>query len=137
MIKEFISKENFLIILSFSCWLLVLPLLTGCGTLLFNVNKEKTRNFTITGSDYNEAFSKAMRAANEIGLSIFSSDKNAGTFYASKGAGYLELSELNLLIEKDSQGGLSGIVRVKSSKGENLINDFLISYSKYVKVIQN
>ncbi len=72
-----------------------------------------------------------------MGYSIFTSDKDSGTFYASKGSGYGELSELNfLLIKETTVPNLSFNLRVKSSKGsERVMKEFTDHYGKYIAVI--
>lgn len=116
------------------CFLAVL-MLTGCASYLYLLKGEIIKPFTVTGVEYDEAFSKAVRTSTEIGLGIFTSDKSAGTFYASRGSGFGELTEMNFFLEKGVQGKLAFILKVKSSKGgANVINEFVAAYGKYVKV---
>ena len=115
--------------------LLVALSLTGCASLIYSVLPTKTKSFTITGVEYDEAFSKAMRAAMESGFAIFTSDKSGGSFYAFRGMGLVEMTDITFLLEKGTQGRLSFIVRVESSKGsEGVIDEFLAAYGKYVKI---
>ena len=119
---------------------LIVLSITGCGTILYNVMPVKTKNFTITGVEYDEAFSKAIRAAMETGFRLSygaSPDKSSGTFSVSRGSGFVETTEMNFFLEKGTQGKLSFMVRVKSGsiKGsEGVIDEFLAAYGKYVKI---
>lgn len=107
--------------------------LTGCGSLMFMVNKEKIDNYTISSTDYDNAFSMAVKAITEMGLSIFTSDKSSGTIYASKGTGFDEITELNFALFKE-KSGLSFMIKVKSSGGDKATEEFLKRYRKYVKI---
>lgn len=111
---------------------LVLLIFTGCGNFFMMISPEESKSYTITGVDYDEAFSKALRAASDIGLGMHSSDKSSGTFRAFK-VGLFETTDLNFFLEKDSQGKLTAIIRVKSSKSEST-REFIDAYSKYVKL---
>ncbi len=121
---------------------LVVLSITGCGDILQMVRSGGIKNFTITGVEYDEAFSKALRAAMEIGFEVSpfggtSPDKSSGTFSVSRsrGSGFVETTTMNFLLEKGTQGRLSFLVRVESSKGsESVIDEFVAAYGKYVKI---
>ncbi|MBU4185385.1 MAG: hypothetical protein KKI12_10280 [Proteobacteria bacterium] len=116
------------------CFLAVL-MLTGCAGNLCLLRGEIIKSFTVTGVEYDEAFSKAIRTSTEIGLGVFTSDKSAGTFFAQRGSGVGELTYMNFFLEKGAKGKLAFILKVKSSKGgENVINEFVDHYGKYVTV---
>lgn len=116
--------------------LLIFLGLGGCG-FLHMVTPEKTKNYNISGAGFDEAYTKAVRAAMEIGFDIYGSDKSAGVFTAGRmvGWGFGEITDMNFLLEKSSGGRLSFVIRVVSSKTEkDVINEFLVAYSKYVAV---
>lgn len=111
---------------------LVLLIFTGCGNFFMMISPEKSQSYTVTGVNYDEAFSKALRAASDIGLGMHASDKSSGTFRAFK-FGLFNSTDLNFLLEKDSQGKLTTIIRVKSGESESA-REFIDAYSKYVKL---
>jgi len=120
--------------------LLIVFSITGCASLIYSVMPTKIKSFTITGVEYDEAFSKAIRAAMETGFRLSygaSPDKSSGTFSVSRGSGFVETTDMNFFLEKGTQGKLSFIVRVKSGsiKGSGgVIDEFLAAYGKYVKI---
>lgn len=61
-------------------------------------------------------------------------DKNAGTFMARKGLGYLEYTDINFFLEKGEQGKHKLILTIKSDKPEQVTTDFTNAYSKYVTI---
>ena len=110
-------------------------LITGCASEMYLLRGENQKSFTITDDSYDKAFSSAIRTITEMGYSIFTSDKSSGTFYASKGSGFGELSELNFFLQEETQGNLSFMLRVKSSKGsESVMKEFVDNYGKYITV---
>jgi hypothetical protein len=110
----------------------VLLIFTGCGNFFYMMSSEESKVATITGVDYDEAFSKALRAVADIGLGMHASDKSSGTFRAFK-FGLFETTDINFLLEKDSQGKLTAIIRVKSGKSD-AAREFIDAYGKYVKI---
>ncbi|HDD45232.1 MAG TPA: hypothetical protein ENG63_10315 [Candidatus Desulfofervidus auxilii] len=109
----------------------------GCqvGSMLQTVIPAKTKTFTVTEVDYDEAFSKALKTANELRFNVLTSDKASGTFYAQRGSGYIEFSELNFFLERLQEKKHQVTLRVKSSKPESVINNFMKVYGKYVKIL--
>ena len=110
--------------------LLALLTFTGCGNFFMVMSSEKSQNYTVTGVNYDEAFSKALRAASDIGLGMHASDKSSGTFRAFK-FGLFNSTDLNFFLEKDSQGKLTTIIRVKSGNSESE-GEFITAHGKYV-----
>lgn len=111
---------------------LALTIFTGCGNFFMIMSSEQSQNHTVTGVGYDEAFSKALRAAADLGLGMHASDKSSGTFRAFK-FGLFNSTDLNFLLEKDSQGKLTTMIRVKSGNSDSA-REFIDAYSKYVKL---
>lgn len=106
----------------------------GCGSEMYLLKTPLKEEFFIYNTNLDEAFSKAIKAAADIGFGITMSDKTAGTFVASRGSGIVEVTEIQFSIENTGQF-FSFILRVKSSKNQKkVIDEFINTYNKYVKI---
>lgn len=115
----------------------LLPLvLFSCANFSYLVHPETVYDYKISNATYDKAYTSAVKAATQIGMSIFTSDKSTGTFYASKGSGLGELSEMNYLLVKDNNR-LTVTLRIKSSDTKTVLNNFITAYGKYVKITKN
>lgn len=108
--------------------------IVSCASLSYLTSKEVVYSYSVTKASYNDAYSKAIKTAAQIGMSIFTTDKESGTFYASKGAGLGEMSEMNYLLTREDNGKLSMILRIKSSESDKLLDCFIKIYGKSIKV---
>lgn len=129
-IEKIVSLRGMVRIMVF----LFLLVLTGCAMTLYGWKATETKSFIVTGVDYDEAFSKAVKAATDIGFGIYSPDKNAGTFVTQKGLGYLEYTDIHFFLEKSAQGKITITLTIKSDSPEKATKDFVNAYSKYVNI---
>jgi len=106
---------------------------TGCASLMFQTKGEQVHEFKVTGTNYEVAYNKALKSVTDLGFSVFQSDKASGTFYASRGNGYSEISEFNFMLERSGKK-LTATIRIKSNQPDQIREEFIRAYRRYVKV---
>jgi hypothetical protein len=115
--------------------LIFIFLITSCASEMYLLRGENQKSYKITNASYDKAFSSAIRTITEMGYGINASDKASGTFQATKGSGFGELSQLNFFLREETQENLIFMLRVKSSKGsESVMKEFVDNYGKYITV---
>ncbi len=87
-------------ILMFGC------IIAGCPGHRYLQGGEFTQEFIIENAEFEGAFSKAMKTADEIGFLVSRYEKSRGFFHARRGAGFAEVTEMDILIEPLSPGKL-------------------------------
>jgi hypothetical protein len=135
VIKKNYRRKNIIAIMSILS--LISLLAVGCCPGYGYLQKgEKAETFTITGAEYEGAFSKAMKAAGEIGFHVSNFDRSVGSFHARRGAGFTEVTEMEVSLEKDAPGKLTLVLKIKTSKNyDKFVKEFLEAYGRYVKII--
>jgi hypothetical protein len=114
---------------------LAVLIITSCIGYRYLQKDSKAKTFTIESTEYEDAFSKAIKTAEQLGFHVYNYDKDIGIIHAKRGADYAEIIELDVFLEKDSPGTLSLLLRVKSNKDhETFIKEFVAAYGKYVKI---
>jgi hypothetical protein len=115
--------------------LLTLLFITGCPGHRYLAGGEETRTFTILEAEFDGAFSKAIQTAAEIDFHVSNFSRSSGTIHARRGAGFTEVTEMDIFIEKQAPGKLLLVITIKSSKDHDMfIKEFIEAYSKYVKL---
>lgn len=110
--------------------------ISGCG-VMSQLQPALTKNIEVTGASFDEAYAKAVRAAQEIGYQIFTSDKAGGTFYAIRSvmAGIGGINEINFFVEsKKGESANSCVISVKAADRERAMSEFLGAYAKHAKI---
>ncbi len=116
--------------------LLVSAFLASCAAPMMAMQKSVSETYTTNETDSNKVFTTALRTAAEIGLSVSSSDKSAGTFHARNDTAMGNMIFLNFLLLGDSGGsGLSFTLQTKASTGGGKVNKrFVNTFKKYLPV---
>ncbi len=123
-------------LLSMAGGVLSLIFITGCPGQRYLAGGQEGKRFFIEGAAYEGAFSKAKKTLTEIGFQINQFYIETGVIRARRGSGFTEVTEIDILIEKDTPGRLSLQISVKSSKDhDKFIAEFLQAYGKYVKIV--
>ncbi len=115
---------------------LALILITGCPGHRYMAGGQAGKRYFIEGAAYDGAFTKAMKTLEEIGFQVNQFYRSTGTIRARRGAGFTEVTEIDILIENDVPEKLSLQISIKSSKDhDKFIAEFLKAYGKYVKIV--
>lgn len=107
--------------------------LNGCASLMFQTKSEQVHELAVSGTGYDVAYTKALKAVTDMGFSIFQSDKASGAFSASRGIGYSEITVFNFMLEKSGRRMISTI-RIKSNQPDQIREEFIRAYRRHVKV---
>ena len=111
----------------------ILFVLSGCASQMALLKGGATMSYTLQTTDYNLAFDKVVATAKESGYSVYREDRDKGFFYFSRGFGYTESTNLEVRLVKDAGGTLRLDLVASSSAGpENIINEFMTAYRRYV-----
>ena len=115
--------------------ILLVVVSSGC-MLVTEVVPPTTKTIGISGTDYDTAFSKAMRACTDIGYVVYPADKSGGSFYADRSVvvGILGADQLTFLLDKEGKNKLSASITIRSARASEEIDKFIQAYGKYVSI---
>lgn len=129
MKKAYLVPICFMIVLMNSCYMKTMPLM---------MKKDTVSHFSVLDTPFDLAFSKAAETVVERGMTITNSDKDNGSLYASYPVTMFgEMTNLNLVLTKESEAVIKCTISVKSSKpNKKAIDEFIAAYGKKVKIAE-
>lgn len=129
------SHRGSLSICTFAAFIFITIFVTGCATVTM-MKSPVSKRFEVYNTDFDTAFSKAIRTCTDLGFQINISDKNSGTFEAvrMKGAGLTGYAEISFTLDREGSNKLSAFISIRAEDSELVMKEFMDSYGKYVKL---